>query len=314
MTFRAPLITRIPARPARQDWIWSTADTLLQPPGSRPFAQHVWPNPTGAPYPVALRTWTQNLLESTLAPVVVVPFVPSEWPNPGVRSSRQDWVAGTPDTLLNPPGLNPNRLSDWPNPLGVPFPIDLRTFLNGTNIALAPPPSVALPFSLLDWPNPTGAPFPIEDRGFILPTNILNPIPPPVPPADDSRATPGRVRRHYEEYLERQREKELRARLDEPAPVQPAEYVEKTERIAKAVTRLRDETERYRAESAELRLKIAALETQNRAKALAKAEKDLLLKEQAITLARAQEAALLEEMEVLDIAYVAAFALSMLIQ
>lgn len=177
MTFRAPLFRRLPIPEVRQDWLWSTPDVLLKPPGSNPTAQYDWPNPRGAPYPIELRTWTNdliritlaplpapaqydwpnprgaeysvvlrtwfnNLSQSTLAPIGPKPFAQADWPNPiPYQQPVRDFIWPTADTLLKPPGLNPFALYDWPVPKGAAFSTELRTFLQGTIVELEAPPS-----------------------------------------------------------------------------------------------------------------------------------------------------------------------------
>lgn len=138
-----------------------------------------------------------------------------------------------------------------------------------------------------------------------------------------AQSTPGRILRPLGQIrVESEADKKLR-RIAEgslPADAPPtdhgrlAEYTEKSALLAKAVGRLRGETEQYQREATQLRAAIERLREQDKAKLVAKAERDLMLKEQALTLAAAQQAALLEEMEMIDVAYVAMIALSMVMQ
>lgn len=183
---RPPLVWRGRPLPPRQDFIWSTSDTLLNPPGLVPFAQLQWPNPRWREG--ARQDWVFASPQYLLA-LVQNPFPPSEWPVTLAVRGRQDFIAGTPDTLLNPPGSNPTALTDWPNPRGYLYPIELRTFLQGVNLPANPPLSATLPFSLRDWPNPWGPAFPVENRGFTYSTDIN--LPPATLAAITGTATTG---------------------------------------------------------------------------------------------------------------------------
>lgn len=127
-----------------------------------------------------------------------------------------------------------------------------------------------------------------------------------------------RVRHMYEPGHFSPKPREEKEERPQPAPQidgrKLAEYSEKSAKLASAIEKLRTQTAQSTADAAQLRTDIAALEGQNKAKARAKAEHALMLKEQALTLAKAQETALLEEMEMVDIAYVAVIALGMILQ
>lgn len=140
-------------------------------------------------------------------------------------------------------------------------------------------------------------------------------VTPPVPPAPATN-TPGflgRVRnlderRRYEteeEKLERRiREGTIQAPV-EPAP-EPAEAVYSREAI-----KLSAAIAKFRADARASEEAIARLE---KAQDTARARKALLHAQQALVLARAQEAAMLEEMEVMDVAFVANLAVRMTLQ
>lgn len=139
-------------------------------------------------------------------------------------------------------------------------------------------------------------------------------------PVADS-ATPGYWRRSVEEYLRKVERKKAaqdaiaaeNAAEQQPAkpitaPTSEADYEAKSRKLARAI-------QRFNAESAELRAKIAAAEEREKTilaererKAL---ERQLMLNRQALLLAETQRAVFMEEMEVLDIAYFAVLALTL---
>lgn len=103
--------------------------------------------------------------------------------------------------------------------------------------------------------------------------------------------------------------REAYAPKPEPAeqPQQWQAYASKSEKLGKAIQRLQGEATTLREQITALEARIAAEE---RAKRKAALERDLLLAQQALTLAIAQEQAIAEEMEVLDIAFFAVLALT----
>lgn len=143
---------------------------------------------------------------------------------------------------------------------------------------------------------------------------------PPVPPTVDT-ATPGFLRRLPFSGVRGETEEEKRERRIRegsiPAPSlvsddgRLAQYTEKSAKVMAAIAKLRRETEAVTQESLALRSRI---EQAKRAKARERLEHELLLKEQALTLARVQEVALLEELTVIDIAYVSVIAIGVIIQ
>lgn len=140
-------------------------------------------------------------------------------------------------------------------------------------------------------------------------------VTPPTPPTPD-QSTPGfsgrTIRDSYEEWRKRQERPDERARTDEARLVREddrlRDYVAKADRINAAIAAVRAETATLKAESAALQERITALAKRDRAAAAAKAERALLLKTQALQLAQSREAMLLEELEVLDVGYVALIA------
>ena len=147
------------------------------------------------------------------------------------------------------------------------------------------------------------------------PTFSVAPIAPPV----DSSATPGFIRRgglrhdlvrgedDAEKRARRIREGTLQPEQTEPSAKQAREYADKSARLAHAI-------ERFRGESATLRLQIERLEAAQAKRQSAKGQREILRKHQALQLASVQQAALLEQMEVLDVAYVAVIALGVMLQ
>lgn len=127
-------------------------------------------------------------------------------------------------------------------------------------------------------------------------------------------ATPGRIRRIGIPGQFRDAEDEaekLARRIREgtiPAPFvpEPAEsvYFREAAKLAAAIAR-------FRADAKASEEAIARLE---RAQDTAKAQRALLHAQQALVLARAQEAAMLEEMEVMDVAFLATLAIRATLQ
>lgn len=135
----------------------------------------------------------------------------------------------------------------------------------------------------------------------------------------EATATPGRVVRNLglkatykvedetEKLARRVREGTIQA---PPVPavvptISPSDrYIKKSARLASGISKLRAEADSHREEIAKLE---RALET-------AKVRKALLRAQQALQLATVQEAVLIEEMEVLDIAFLAHVSLRMTIQ
>lgn len=126
-------------------------------------------------------------------------------------------------------------------------------------------------------------------------------------------ATPGLLRIPAFHKVEPEAEKLARRRSYEtptqpkPAPDLSAAYAAKSAKLAKAIQRLNAESEGYRAQIAAFEARIAA---EQQAKARAAIERQLLIAQQALTLAIAQEAAIAEEMEVIDIAFFALVAVT----
>lgn len=141
------------------------------------------------------------------------------------------------------------------------------------------------------------------------------------PPPTVTPNTPGFIRPLGGSRGESEDEKTARrireGSLPEPIADQQQEYAQKSQKLVRAIARVRADTRRLAIESGELRARIAAAEAQNRERQAAKARAELLRNEQAATLARAEEEMLLEQMEVIDVAYVAymaVFALTMVLQ
>lgn len=201
MTFRPPLVTRIPAPGARQDWLWNTPDTLLNPPGLVPFFETSWPNPRGALFASELRTWVQSIGALVL---VAPPARQDSWPNPRgypYPIELRTWVWSGPDTLFPPPGRDPNAQRDWPNPRGRVFPIELRTWINDLLQSTLAPVSTQAPFHQLDWPNPRWRVVVQDFFGFFPP-----PEPAPPPPGPPYHGKYSRAILRSKNYMETRRE------------------------------------------------------------------------------------------------------------
>lgn len=142
---------------------------------------------------------------------------------------------------------------------------------------------------------------------------------PPAPPTPAS-ATPGFVGRVLDtrsRYESEEEKSERRIREGTiPAPVKAPSadlerYSAESARLARAVERFRDDAEKSRQRIAQLEAAQAKRLTEAKK---AQIQRDLLRAEQALALAAAQEAAMLEEMEVLDVAFVAIVALGVVYQ
>lgn len=127
-------------------------------------------------------------------------------------------------------------------------------------------------------------------------------------------ATGGWLGRSYEEWERRQPAERPAVTVEQPSSDRLSEYEEKSRKIMQAIARLRDETATIEEESEAIREALTGLQAKKKAKERAAQERALMLKEQALTLARAQEAALLEQLEAVDVAYVAVIALTAIIQ
>lgn len=140
---------------------------------------------------------------------------------------------------------------------------------------------------------------------------------------DSATATPGfdirglaaafRGGRTDEEEKRRRRASYVAADEPVPATTPPSNatkvYSEKSAKLALAISRLHAESSQLREQIAELEARIQAqVEAQERARL----EYRLLLANQALLLAQVQEAVLLEEMEVIDVAYLALFTVMVL--
>lgn len=132
-----------------------------------------------------------------------------------------------------------------------------------------------------------------------------------------TQSTGGWIRRSYEEWQRRQAEADERARTDDARPVDDPrlrEYAEKSRKLAAGIERIRAERRAAEAEVVDLKRRISDSEAKRRRRDIAEAERALLLKEQAMQLAAVQEAALLDELQVIDIAYVSIITLGVMLQ
>jgi len=116
-----------------------------------------------------------------------------------------------------------------------------------------------------------------------------------------------RVEDEAEKLARRIREGTIPAPVVEVKPDQTAEYVAKSARLAQGIAKARAEAQTYRAE-------IGRLEKAQIKRQTAKLQSQLLRAQQAHQLACVQEAVFLEEMEVMDIAYVASAVLRIVLQ
>lgn len=124
--------------------------------------------------------------------------------------------------------------------------------------------------------------------------------------APASGATPGFIGRIPGQFRvedpeeKRKRRESYQKKTAEPPVDLTAEYRRKSARLARSLLKTRGEIEALRAVIAELE-----------AEQTAKAQADLLRKQQAMQLAAIREAVILEQIEVIDVAYVATAVLTL---
>lgn len=131
-------------------------------------------------YPVPAERRRASSLSSDFAPALeaLFTFTPTsppiaqyDWPVPKApRRVVQDWTQGLLDTQLTFLTTFPFNQLNWPNPIGYLYPVSLREFELGPNLAALqqysyPPPQQT--FSP-DWPNPLVAKRSIDLLGFEL--------------------------------------------------------------------------------------------------------------------------------------------------
>jgi hypothetical protein len=159
------------------DQFQSLLGTLLAPLPPPPFVQTDYPNPMGRPYPSALRIFQFYYVQDQTSPS----FLQYDWPNPAPKKWQfhESFPNLATSSAVQP---LPFALSDWPNPLGRPFPKELRTWLQALDLLIGKDQffggSGQGPANL-DWPNPL-----IRIGVIDLRTETLNPItlrPPPAP-------------------------------------------------------------------------------------------------------------------------------------
>lgn len=136
------------------------------------------------------------------------------------------------------------------------------------------------------------------------------------PPTAAIGATAGYFHRSVEEW--RRRQDALREQPDQPA-LQPvddglAAYSEKAQKLTLGIEKVRSDRAAIEGETSALIARIAQLDERRRADDAEKARAQLLRKEQALVLAKAEEAALLEELAIIDVAYFSVVALAMVMQ
>lgn len=127
-------------------------------------------------------------------------------------------------------------------------------------------------------------------------------------PAPDT-ATPGYLPRDFTDRKPyRRKPDDVELRIEPPQPDKPPvdKYAEESQRIATAIERERADIKTYQAEID--RLEAIAAERYN-SEIIAK---KLLLQRQALLKAQVQEAVLLEEMQIIDVAFMAMVAYRML--
>ena len=147
---RPAAFTRTVAKPAaQQPQVLPGPFGLLTTTGEKPFLQTAWPNPV-LRVPPAL-TWlhqrpTDLILLARSPQSTRIQFAAAQQPGQAVN-------------LLPLRGQQaPFEQTNWPNPRGPVFPIDLLTWIQ------PPPPAEVVPFEPVDWPNPSGPVFQVGLR------------------------------------------------------------------------------------------------------------------------------------------------------
>lgn len=122
-------------------------------PGTPPPGRLLdWPNPLAKVYPVVLRTAinTRQAFHVDLTPAAL-----TDWPNPlPIKSLRIDQltqIQERPFFFAEPGTPPPGRSTEWPNPLGKPYPHVLRTLINTRQAFHVDEQPRHQRF---DWPNP----------------------------------------------------------------------------------------------------------------------------------------------------------------
>lgn len=159
--------TRTHADPSE---FWLLKDTFFggagQPPSPTPAAPQRL-----APHPIDLRTWLQNHLGDTLAPAAATPFPTTFWPNPTGKPFSVDLRTITDTTAFRRLiALVPTSQHDWPVPNGPRYPISLRSFaeftrLLGKDRIFGGP---GQPITIWPHPNPRGYRHPIDLRSLFV--------------------------------------------------------------------------------------------------------------------------------------------------
>lgn len=185
-------------------------DTFFGAAGQPP-ANLDWPNPRGKPYPSDLRTFLNPIEQQLIGQDAFFGLAGNpnfDWPNPKLPGVRDRTTP--PLNLLETTLAVPFTQTDWANPRGRPFPVDLRGFIDPFNPNLigqdkffglagnpnfdwpnptpqrirdrtTPPPNLLLsttstpaapPFAQTDWPNPRGSPYAITLRTHTDPLKI----------------------------------------------------------------------------------------------------------------------------------------------
>ena len=149
--------------------VWSSAIIELNTtvPDFAYFDKEQWPIPEGRTSKairsaVSLLSWTSNLIQSTLFDPTTYTFripLQTKIEPKGYPVSLRSWDQGNLlSTLLGTPQAVPFSLDDWPNPNGPRSCIDLRTWINQTDLTLLGKDQF---FGLsgnpqFDWPVPKG--------------------------------------------------------------------------------------------------------------------------------------------------------------
>lgn len=125
-----------------------------------PFAQTDWLSPRSPIFTIANRAWTFGPPPSTLAAEAAVPFTPSSWPVPlrAPQAALGTWLETRKPYYVD---LSPANQSEWPSPWrnrATPPPLEALNLL-GTTLG-----GSVSPFAQTEWRTPTGQPYPIGLR------------------------------------------------------------------------------------------------------------------------------------------------------
>lgn len=181
-------VNPILARRLTESWLQNLLETTLGITVQNPFNLSDWPNPRSSRPSIDLKTFL-NQLDPNLLNQDQFFTSPGrgpnyDWPNPAQPRRPVDTLSWLTNLLSSTLGVtvSPFFQTEWPFPRGTAFPIDLRTFINGTDLNLLGQDTFfggpGQPPSNRDWPNPTRSLRPIDSLTWTydLLCNTLNVI------------------------------------------------------------------------------------------------------------------------------------------